>query len=313
MSALPGRLNFQGRSVLLKYHRLLSGSHNHPPNSRAALLSVLEGGAEVIEFDVGMRSDGGFALLHDPRLDRETTGVGLLEQADAAMLRSICLRGSDERVVLLEDAVSILACARRPAKVQVDLKELLPLGPEQGMALIRAMEPLRANRHLRVVVGCLADWNLRLLRRLDPSLYVGVDPACYLDVAVDGSYDLPTEILANLPHRLNAYGYLDDHPLGYRRLLPVEAYLRDRLEVLIQAVPQAVEFYLRKEFVLRALSDGLNPIAFIQEQRPGATVDVWTLNASDPGGRDLLLQLLAAGAGQITTDTAVQLAAFIPQ
>lgn len=311
MSALPCRLDFQGRPVLLKYHRLLSGSHDHPPNSLTALQAVLEGGAEVIEFDVGLRSDRGFALLHDSRLERETTGVGLLGQADAAALRGVRLRGTDEPVALLEDVTGILAGVRRPVKVQVDLKELLPLGPEEGRALIRALEPLRANEHLRVVVGCLADWNLRLLRRLDPSLDVGVDPTYYLDVAVEGSYDVPLEILASLPQRLNAYGYLDDHPLGYRRLLPVEAYLRDRLEVLLQAVPQAVEFYLRKEFVLKALSDGFNPIAFVLEQRPDAIVDVWTPNASEPGSRDVLLRLLEAGAGQITTDTAVQLAAFI--
>lgn len=312
MRALPGRLYFHGRPVLLKYHSLMSGNHDHPPNSHSALCAVLEGGAEVIEFDVGLRSDGGFALLHDPYLERETTGLGLLRQADADVLRGAYLRGSNEPVALLEDVAGVLAGVRRPIKVQVDLKESLPLGPEEGRALLRAIEPMRSNTHLHVVMGCLADWNLRLLRRLDPSVDVGVDPAYYLDVAVEGGSDAPLEILAGLPQRLNAYGYLDDHPLGYRRLLPIEAYLRDRLEALIQAVPQAVEFYLRKEFVLKALSDGFNPVAFVLEQRPDALVDVWTLNSWEPGSRDVLLRLLEAGAGQVTTDTAVHLAAMIP-
>src|SRR5439155_1611139 len=49
---LPGSVAFEGRRILFKYHRLLSGTGAHPPNSLSALREVVQGGAEVIEFDV---------------------------------------------------------------------------------------------------------------------------------------------------------------------------------------------------------------------------------------------------------------------
>jgi len=71
-AASRGHLVHNGRKVLLKYHRLLSGAHRHPPNSVAALQQVLADGAEVVEFDIGLTQDEQFVLLHDATLERET-------------------------------------------------------------------------------------------------------------------------------------------------------------------------------------------------------------------------------------------------
>ncbi len=300
---LPTHLTYKGRAVLLKYHRLLSGDHPHPPNSLSALAYVLEGGAAVIEFDVNRTEDGAYVLNHDPTLERETTGVGPLSRMTRAEFKALRLRGTDEAPATLREVVAALGTVRRPLKVQVDLKALLPLTPEAAAAFLDEIAPLRDNPNLRVVVGCLGDWNLRLLRRLDPELPVGFDFAYYLDA--------PVEPLVRLPLRVNAYGYLDDHPLGYRRLLPPEAYLRDRVEALVNLLPGASEFYLRKEFILKALADGFNPVAFIHAYRPGAVVDVWTLNASEPEANRTLFAMLEAGADQVTSNTSVQLAAML--
>lgn len=187
----------------------------------------------------------------------------------------------------------------RPLKVQVDLKELEPISHEVADLLLRAMAPVRQNPRVSVVVGCMGDWNLRLLRRIDPTLNVGLDFAYNLDAPVDE--------LARLPMRINAYGYLDDHPLGYRRLLSVRGYLEDRMEVLLNLVPGATEFYVRKEFLLQTLADGINPIAFIHERKPGALVDVWTLYAHEPNLECVLRAVLEAGADQISSPTSALL------
>jgi len=299
VSGVPGHLSYGGRRVLLKYHRLQSGTHDLPPNSLSALRRALSDGADVIEFDVGLTRDGTFVILHDATLERETTGQGPLRQISEEQFRALRLRGSDERPATLAEVVAIVREVRRPLKVQVDLKEQEPIGRDVGLRLLEAIAPLRAQAHLRVVVGCLGDWNLRALRRLDPSLQVGLDFALYLDAAVDA--------LVRLPLRVGAYGYLDDHPLGYRRLLPTAAYLVDRLEVLLELVPGAAEFYLRKEFVLQALADGLNPVQFIHERKPGALVDVWTMHADEPDTARTLRTVLEAGADQITSPDAALL------
>ena len=296
---LPPHLPFEGREVPLKYHKLLTGRGISPPNSLSALEDVVGGGAGVIEFDVNITCDGGFALLHDATLQRETTGVGAVRRSTLEEVRALRLRGSEENVAGLDEVVDRLRRVERPLKVQVDLKETLPLSAAEASNLIQALEPLLERPNLKLVIGCLADWNLRALRRVDSRLRLGFDFLSYLDAPVDE--------LVRLPGRVNAYGYLDDHPLGWRRMQPVGAYLLDRVEALLTLVPETEEFYLRAEFVRQALSDGFDPIAFIHRWRPDALVDIWTIDRVPDGGRDQEVRsLLAAGADQITTNTAVQ-------
>lgn len=298
-AASRGHLVYKGRKVLLKYHRLLSGVHPHPPNSVAALRRVLADGAEVVEFDIGLTQDEQFVLIHDASLERETSGRGRLGQVTESQFKALRLRDSDEPAATLADVIGILRDVDRPLKVQVDLKEATPISPEAATRLLQAVATLRENPRISVVVGCMGDWNLRLLRRLDPGLAVGLDFGYYLDAPVDG--------LVRLPMRINAYGYLDDHPLGYRRLLSARAYLEDRLEVLLNLVPGAAEVYVRKEFLLQALADGVNPIAFIHDCKPGTAVDVWTLYAHEPTLERVLLAALEAGADQISSPTSALL------
>jgi len=301
---LPGAISFDGRRVLLKYHQILSGTGAHPPNSLSALREVLAGGAEVIEFDVHAIADGHYLLLHDDTLDRETTGTGKVARCTAESVHALRLRGSDEAPALLADIVPVLTAHRRPLKVQVDLKDAFPLSAEEAGGFLRAIAPLSTNTHLSVVVGCMGDWNLRALRRLSPALPVGLDILLYLDA--------PVPEFPRLPLRVNVYGYLDDHPLGYARTLPVAEYLMDRLESLSTLVPGAREVYLRAEFVLKAIADGVNPIDVVRRQLGASIlVDAWTLNADHPRAAEMLQSLLRAGVDQITTDSAQQLAILL--
>ena len=98
-----GHLVYHGRTVLLKYHRLLSGAHPHPPNSVAALRRVLADGAEVVEFDIGLTRDARFVLIHDPALERETSGRGALHGVTEAEFRALRLRDSDEPTATLAE------------------------------------------------------------------------------------------------------------------------------------------------------------------------------------------------------------------
>jgi glycerophosphoryl diester phosphodiesterase len=300
---LPAHIRFRGREVLLKYHRLLSGTGAWAPNSMEALGEVLEGGAAVIEIDVRLAADGRFVLLHDSTLERETSGVGPVDRIGSEDFRALRLRGSDSRGITFDDAVERLLRVERPLKLQIDLKEARPLSDAAIDTLLQGIGRLEANPGLRVVVGCLADWNLRALRRVQPDLAVGLDFAFHLDAVVD---ELP-----RLPTRVGAYGYLDDHPLAYERVWDVARYLEDRFAAMIAQVPGAAEYYLRKELLARALADGFDPIAYLHRHRPGCLVDVWTIDPDTPEREAALFQALAAGCDQITTNLAVRAAALV--
>lgn len=299
---LPGALSHAGRRILLKYHRLLSGTGAHPPNSLSALHEVLDGGAEVIEFDATAIAGNDYLLLHDDTLERETTGGGRPRGLTPAAVKALRLRGRNEPPALLSEVGAVLRAHRRPVKVQVDLKDADPMSREEANRFLRAIDPLRSNPHLTVVVGCLGDWTLRLLRRLDPALRVGLDFLLYLDA--------PVPEFPRLPLRENVFGYLDDHPLGYRAGMSVRDYLTDRIETLCRLIPDPVEVYLRLEFVAQAMRDGVNPVEVVRGALGDVLVDVWTLNADHPQAEQLLRLVLESGAGQVSTDTAVQLTAM---
>lgn len=295
-SQLPAHLDVNGKRVMLKYHKLLSGTGRCPPNSLSALREMLDGGAAAIELDVRYLADDDFVLNHDATLDRETSHVGLIRRLRRADVGEVRLKGSDERLALLSEAVELLEAVDRPVKLQVDLKESMPLSPDDALRFLRAIEPLRANPRLRVIVGCAADWNLRAIRRLDDEIELGFDFLLYLEGTADSFTKLPT--------RQNVYGYVDDHPLGFHRLWPVGTYLRDRMEALLVLLPTAAEFYLSKDFVMQALRDGFNPVEFAHEFVPGSFVDVWTIDNGRVGSVDTMVAALEAGADQITTNTA---------
>ncbi|MGH2398523.1 MAG: glycerophosphodiester phosphodiesterase [bacterium] len=300
---LPGHLTFGGRRMLLKYHRLLSGSGAHPPNSLSALRELLDGGAEAIEFDVHAIFGGDYLLIHDDTLDRETTGTGSVAASTPASVKSQRLRGWDEAPALLSEIARILTEHRRPLKVQIDFKERAPLPAQDIQAFLRAIEPLRGNSNLSIVVGCFADWNLRAIRRLDPRLPLGLDFLLYLDAPMP--HEFP-----RLPLRVNVYGYLDDHPLGFMRSLSVTDYLTDRIESLCYLVAGAAEVYLRLEFIIQTYSDGINPVDVVRRALGSVLIDGWTLNADHPQTPEMLRALSVTGVDQVTTDTAVQLAAY---
>lgn len=300
---LPPGASHNDHKILFKYHRLLSGRGRNPPNSISALQEVISEGAEAIEFDIHALNGGDYLFVHDDHLDRETTGSGPVAACTAREIKSLRLRGSSESPALLSEAVLLLRDVARSMKVQVDLKDQYPLSDEQARSVLRALEPLRANPRLRIVVGCLADWNLRKLRRLDSTLLVGLDFAFYLDAAVDEFPRLPT--------RENVHGYLDDHPLGFRRVMPVRDYLEDRITALCGLVREPAEIYLRKELIAQAMTDGCHPVQIVRRELGDIVVDGWTLNAGDRDSDIHLKTLLEAGVDQITTDTAVQLEAMI--
>jgi glycerophosphoryl diester phosphodiesterase len=79
------------------------GAAQWPENSLTAFRNAIALGARVLEMDVHQTADGAVAVIHDPTLDRTTSGHGPVGRATVADLRSARLRGRDG--VLTDDHV----------------------------------------------------------------------------------------------------------------------------------------------------------------------------------------------------------------
>lgn len=265
-----------GHTTLLKWHR---GKRRvtDVPFTAARIEEGLKLGASV-EVDLRRHSEGGFAVLHDATLDRETTGNGPILAAAPAALRALRLRAGDGTpsrapVLVLEDLFAALAAAPLPptALLQLDLKEdAATLAGFDAHAFAAAAAPLVP--HLIVSGGDAAA--VTALATACPGVQLGFDP-CY-----DDTY-------AAL-ERSNAFASF--------------------IAAALAAMPAARMIYLDHAIVCLAAERGFDLVAPCHAA--GKTVDAWTLNADHPRAAETLKLLLDLRVDQVTTDDPVKMQAL---
>ena len=280
------------RTVELKVHRCL-WSGRYSENSPLAIAECATERVLRTEIDVRALRDGEFVVLHDDRFDRVTDASGLVR--DATAVEATRPRFEDgSHPLLFREAVLLIAASEYPLRIELDLKDLAPYTRSQAEALVRAVQPLKE----RAYFSCPADWNLRRLLAVDPSLGVTLNPHCYIDTELDDDVRLP----------VGAYGYRDAHPLARQRVSSVADYLRDRFGGIMRLVPGLSEVHLRVGMFEQMLDDGVTDAAEIFHSL-GLKLDLWTLDADTPGWRERFTRIVAAGADIVTTNTARTLAA----
>jgi glycerophosphoryl diester phosphodiesterase len=299
-----------GRLVQLKVHSA-NWDPALPENSLDALAACLAAPVARAEIDVAMLADRDFLIFHDSMLDRGSTGSGPVASLTSDAARSLRLRdyrhddevgqrapATDHPVGQLSDVVDLLRSTPAPTLLQLDMKDADPWPWSRIEELLRLVEPIKD----RVIFGCSADWNLRRLLRVDPTVSNGFDPMYYLDWVPDGSEPEP------LPGVRGAYGYLDAHPLARESRGSTADYLRDRLGGVLRLVPGPRDLYIRLSTAERMFADGLDDLAAIVHGL-GASLDLWTLDAGTPGWEGRLRLAVALGADVVTTNTPRALAA----
>lgn len=111
------------RTWLRIAHRGASG--RAPEHTRCAFDLALTVGVDMIEFDVQLSRDGELVVLHDARLERTTTGRGLVREHDFSQLTRLDAGAwfapefAGERVLSLSDVVLLVAGR---ARLNVEIK-----------------------------------------------------------------------------------------------------------------------------------------------------------------------------------------------
>ena len=289
---------------VIVHHKAALDGQKYLPNTLEAVSACLEAHAPMIEIDATALLDDDYLLVHDEKLETETTGQGPVAACRVTQARELFVRTKDGpspyRTALLSDVVQLFVTHGGSSRLQIDYKNLLPFPNDEPLQrLIRIIEPLGE----RVIVSSIADWQLRKLRRLAPWLPLGLDIQFYLD------WRLPSEPAdpRAFPKRLGAYGYWDDHPIALGRIWPTADYLRDRCGMLLGLVPQVNVFYVRHHLLAQSLADGFNWAEMLHQAH--VQLDAWTLDIDNPIALNHLPALLEAGVDMMTTNTPLALAA----
>jgi glycerophosphoryl diester phosphodiesterase len=102
-------------------------SAHRPENTLLSFASALEVGADLVEFDVQLTRDGSVIVIHDPTLERTTSGRGDIREMTLAEVRAVSAgfpsrfgaAYAGERVPTLPEALGLL---RERARVMIEIK-----------------------------------------------------------------------------------------------------------------------------------------------------------------------------------------------
>ena len=83
-------INRDNSSVIVASHR--GDWRNFPENSLEAIDNAIKMGVDIVELDVQRTKDGQLILMHDPTLNRTTTGKGAIADTTLAYIKTLKLR-----------------------------------------------------------------------------------------------------------------------------------------------------------------------------------------------------------------------------
>jgi glycerophosphoryl diester phosphodiesterase len=263
----PVALISGGHRCRLKWHRGRRHATDIAFNPDRIAQGLAAGAA--VEIDLNPLACGGWAVLHDDTLDRETTGTGPVAAITTDALRALRLRDNDGRPTDLPVAtLAALAEALATAEItpgghlQLDLKVGIEALTDTNVAgFARSVAPVAAHM---ILSGGDAAAVLRLAER--SGVGIGYDPcheAEMIDLVRSRDFD------------------------GFTARA-------------IAAMPEARIVYLHRGLVAFADSCGADLIAPFRAR--GQEVDVYTIPDASAANLAEVRRLIALRADQITTD-----------
>jgi glycerophosphoryl diester phosphodiesterase len=145
------------------------GARLWPENSLTAFRGAIGLGVDLVELDVHQTRDGEVVVVHDPTLERTTTGRGAVRDLSWAELATVAVRGtSDERVPRLAEVLALLQPS--PVGLLLEIKTG-PGGARYPSIEERVLDLLRAAGLTDRTTVMAFDWTiLERLRALSPSI-----------------------------------------------------------------------------------------------------------------------------------------------
>ncbi|MDP3958828.1 MAG: glycerophosphodiester phosphodiesterase family protein [Pseudorhodobacter sp.] len=144
-----------------------------PEFGTAAMTEGFRLGASM-ELDLRVRADGGFVVMHDDTLDRETDGSGPVDVRTADELAGVRYRQSRCPLILSEHLARLTPSAHPSALLQFDMKDDLARIGARGLDHLTDLfgsstNPIIFSGACLDLIGALGDRLAHLPRGIDPT------------------------------------------------------------------------------------------------------------------------------------------------
>jgi glycerophosphoryl diester phosphodiesterase len=177
LAGLLGGATAAGQGMVASFfaaHR--GGSLLWPENSLLAFRNALALGADYLELDVHLSRDGEVMVIHDPTLDRTTTGSGPVRERTRAELGELRLKDrggavTAEPIPTLDQVVALAAAARRQMLVEIKTDERRRRYPGVEEKVLAALDRHRFTPFAVVMAFEPGTW--RRIRELRPEARAG--------------------------------------------------------------------------------------------------------------------------------------------
>ena len=134
-----------------------------PENTLRSFRRALDMGADLIEFDIRMSSDGHLIVIHDKKVDRTTDGTGLVREMTLGQLKKLDA-GKGEKIPTLEEVIDF---GKGKTRFVIELKE----GGVEG----KIVDVIKQNDLLEDVV--IVSYHSKLVKKvkeLEPKATTGL-------------------------------------------------------------------------------------------------------------------------------------------
>lgn len=113
---------FDGESCLVIAHRGASASHAE--NTLPAFRAAIDAGADAVELDVRVTSDGVGVAIHDPDVSRTTDGEGLVHELSLGRVRELSISSPEGPAVRIPTLDEVVALVGERAGIMFEIKNL---------------------------------------------------------------------------------------------------------------------------------------------------------------------------------------------
>jgi glycerophosphoryl diester phosphodiesterase len=165
----------QGTTVsLVAAHR--GGALLWPENSLLAFRNAIGLGADYLEFDVHLSKDGEVVVIHDPTLDRTTTGTGPVRERTLAELKTLTLKDrggavTEQPIPTLDEVVIVASGGKRRMLLEIKPDERHQRYPGIEEKVVAILD--RHGMASSTVVMAFESETWRRVRELRPEIQTG--------------------------------------------------------------------------------------------------------------------------------------------
>lgn len=147
-------------------------------HTAAAYRAAIDSGAEGLECDVRLTADGHLVCVHDPRIDRTSTGRGRVSNQTLGQLQEHDFGSwwdadvGDENILTLPDLLDMALSVARPLELAIETKHPTRYGGYTEQVLVQTLERygLADGAAGRVRVMSFSAIALRRMRELAPQI-----------------------------------------------------------------------------------------------------------------------------------------------